>query len=131
MLAKTLTCAVVGLEGALVEVDIGPGLPAFNIVGLPDAAVQEAKERVRAAVKNSGADSLSAGSLSTSRPQIRRRKVPFVKQVRQPRREAKQGARVMVRHQCCVFPQRRINISLALSDLKTCIGVDPFVRQVR
>ena len=57
MLAKTLTCAVVGLEGALVEVevDIGPGLPAFNIVGLPDAAVQEAKERVRAAVKNSGA----------------------------------------------------------------------------
>ena len=56
MLAKTLTCAVVGLEGALVEVevDIGPGLPAFNIVGLPDAAVQEAKERVRAAVKNSG-----------------------------------------------------------------------------
>lgn len=55
MLAKTLTCAVVGLDGALVEVevDIGPGLPAFNIVGLPDAAVQEAKERVRAAVKNS------------------------------------------------------------------------------
>ena len=35
MLAKTLTCAVVGLEGALVEVgvDIGPGLPAFNMVG--------------------------------------------------------------------------------------------------
>ncbi len=56
MLAKALTCAVVGLEGAMVEVevDIGPGLPAFTIVGLPDAAVQEAKERVRAAVKNSG-----------------------------------------------------------------------------
>ncbi len=61
-LAETLTFAVVGLEGALVEVEvaIGPGLPAFNIVGLPDAAVQEAKERVRAAVKNSGADSRSA-----------------------------------------------------------------------
>ena len=70
MLAKTLTCAVVGLEGALVEVevDIGPGLPAFNIVGLPDAAVQEAKELVRAAVKNSGADSHSAASPSTCRP---------------------------------------------------------------
>ncbi len=54
MLAEVLTCAVVGLEGALVEVDIGPGLPAFYIVGLPDAAVQEAKERVRAAVKSSG-----------------------------------------------------------------------------
>ena len=54
MLAKALTCAVVGLEGALVEVevDISPGLPAFNIVGLPDAAVQESRERVRAAIKN-------------------------------------------------------------------------------
>ena len=56
MLAKALTSAVVGLDGALVEVevDVGAGLPAFNIVGLPDAAVQEARERVRTAVKNSG-----------------------------------------------------------------------------
>ncbi|MBI4301294.1 MAG: YifB family Mg chelatase-like AAA ATPase [Chloroflexi bacterium] len=56
MLAKVLTCAIVGLEGAIVEVevDISPGLPAFTIVGLPDAAVQEAKERVRAAIRNSG-----------------------------------------------------------------------------
>ena len=45
-----------GIEGIPldVEVDIGQGLPAFNIVGLPDAAVQEARERVRAAVKNAG-----------------------------------------------------------------------------
>ena len=56
MLAKVLTCAVVGLEGALVEaeVDIGPGLPRFDIVGLPDAAIQEARQRVRAAIRNSG-----------------------------------------------------------------------------
>ena len=56
MLAKVGTCAVVGLEGALieVEVDISHGLPAFSIVGLPDTAVTEAKERVRSAVKNSG-----------------------------------------------------------------------------
>lgn len=56
MLAKVLTCAVVGLEGAIVEVevDIAFGLPAFTIVGLPDAAVQESKERVRAAIRNSG-----------------------------------------------------------------------------
>jgi len=56
MLAKVQSCAVIGLEGAIVEVevDIGHGLPAFNIVGLPDAAVQEAKERVRAAIKNTG-----------------------------------------------------------------------------
>ena len=58
MLAKAVSCAVVGLEGAIVEVevDISPGLPAFNIVGLPDAAVQEARERVRAAIRNSGCD---------------------------------------------------------------------------
>jgi len=56
MLAKVITCAVVGLEGAIVEVevDISPGLPSFTIVGLPDAAVQEAKERVRPAIRNSG-----------------------------------------------------------------------------
>ncbi|MHB9092281.1 MAG: YifB family Mg chelatase-like AAA ATPase, partial [Chloroflexota bacterium] len=56
MLAKSLTCAVLGLEGAIVqvEVDIAQGLPAFAIVGLPDIAVQESKERVRAAIKNSG-----------------------------------------------------------------------------
>ncbi|MFH0769097.1 MAG: YifB family Mg chelatase-like AAA ATPase [Chloroflexota bacterium] len=56
MLAKVITCAIVGLEGAIVEVevDISPGLPAFTIVGLPDTAVQEARERVRAAIRNSG-----------------------------------------------------------------------------
>ena len=56
MLAKASSCAVIGLEGALVEVevDISPGLPSFTIVGLPDAAVQEARERVRAAIRNSG-----------------------------------------------------------------------------
>ena len=56
MLAKVRSCAVIGLEGVIieVEVDISPGLPAFTIVGLPDAAVQEARERVRAAIRNSG-----------------------------------------------------------------------------
>jgi magnesium chelatase family protein len=56
MLAKVKTSAIVGLEGAIVEVevDISPGLPSFTIVGLPDAAVQEARERVRAAIRNSG-----------------------------------------------------------------------------
>lgn len=56
MLAKVTSGAIVGLDGAIVEVevDISSGLPAFMIVGLPDAAVQEAKERVRAAIRNSG-----------------------------------------------------------------------------
>jgi magnesium chelatase family protein len=54
MLAKVLTCAVVGLDGALVEVeaDIGVGLPAFTVVGLPDAAVQEACSRIWAVVRH-------------------------------------------------------------------------------
>ena len=58
MLAKAKTCAVVGLDEYIVEVevDISPGLPSFTIVGLPDTAVQEARERVRAAIRNSGSD---------------------------------------------------------------------------
>src|SRR3989304_4708673 len=55
-LAKVFSCAVVGLDGELVdvEVDVASGQVGFFIVGLPDAAVQEAKERVRSAIKNSG-----------------------------------------------------------------------------
>ena len=58
MLACTNSCAMVGLEGYIirVEVDLSPGLPKFNMVGLPDTAVQEARERVRAALRNSGCE---------------------------------------------------------------------------
>jgi magnesium chelatase family protein len=58
MLAKVRSCALVGLDGELVEVEVDShqgGMPSFTVVGLPDAAVQEAKERVRAAIRNSGA----------------------------------------------------------------------------
>ena len=56
MLSKTNSCAVIGLDGEIVEVevDISNGMPAFNVVGLPEKPVQEARERVRAAIKNSG-----------------------------------------------------------------------------
>jgi magnesium chelatase family protein len=56
MLAKVTSCAVIGLDGQLVdvEVDIGSGQVLFTVVGLPDTAVQESRERVRAAIKNSG-----------------------------------------------------------------------------
>jgi magnesium chelatase family protein len=56
MLAKVLSCAIVGLEGQAVEVevDITNGQPAFNLVGLPDAAVRESRDRVFAAIRNSG-----------------------------------------------------------------------------
>ena len=56
MIAKVKSAGLEGLNGFVVEVeiDLANGLPAFDIVGLPDAAVKEARERVRAAVKNSG-----------------------------------------------------------------------------
>jgi magnesium chelatase family protein len=56
MLAKVTSGAIVGLDGALVEVevDILPGLPKTIIVGLPDTAVEESGERVRSAIRNSG-----------------------------------------------------------------------------
>lgn len=56
MLAKTVGFVLTGLIGYAVdvEVDTNLGLPAFDIVGLPDAAVKESKERVQSAIKNSG-----------------------------------------------------------------------------
>jgi magnesium chelatase family protein len=58
MLARVTTFALDGVEPRriFVEVDIRPGLPAFTIVGLGDLAVRESRERVRAAVQNSGYD---------------------------------------------------------------------------
>lgn len=56
MLSRIISCGVLGIEGFKVEVetDISNGLPSFNIVGLGGTAVKESKERVRAAIKNSG-----------------------------------------------------------------------------
>ena len=58
MLAVVNSCSILGLESypMQVEVDVSSGLPAFDIVGLPDTSIREAKERVRAAIKNSGFD---------------------------------------------------------------------------
>src|SRR3954453_14128592 len=56
-LAQVLSCAVVGLEGSLVQVEVDvsrAGMPSMAIVGLPDTAVNESKERVRSAIRNSG-----------------------------------------------------------------------------
>ena len=58
MLARVFSCAVIGLEGVIVEVEVdtggGNGLPSVVIVGLPDASVQESRERVLSAIKNAG-----------------------------------------------------------------------------
>lgn len=55
MIAKIVCYALQGLEGVPVEVetDVAKGIPAYEMVGLPDAAVKESKERVRSAIKNS------------------------------------------------------------------------------
>mgnify|MGYP005832347635 CR=1 FL=1 len=56
MLATVLSSAVLGVDGLIVsvETDVSPGIPVFNIVGLPDPAVKESQHRVQAAIKNSG-----------------------------------------------------------------------------
>ncbi len=56
MLAKTLSGAVIGVDGLIVqvEVDLALGLPGFSTVGLAEGAVRESKDRVKAAIKNSG-----------------------------------------------------------------------------
>ena len=55
-LGKALCIGLVGLNGYLVEVeaDIGQTLPAFVLLGLPDASLSEARDRIRAAAKNAG-----------------------------------------------------------------------------
>ena len=56
MLARVWCASLVGIDAVKVgvEVDVAGGLPAITIVGLPDTAVQESRERVKAAIKNSG-----------------------------------------------------------------------------
>ena len=56
MLARLRTATVIGIEASLVdvEVDVSFGLPSFTMVGLPDVAIRESRDRVRAAILNSG-----------------------------------------------------------------------------
>ncbi len=61
MLSTVKTIALHGLEGFLVDVqvDVSAGMPSWDIVGLPDASIREARERIRSAIKNSGYDLFS------------------------------------------------------------------------
>ena len=56
VVCKDLWCVPLGIDGRIidVEVDVSPGLPSFEQVGLPDTSVKESKERVRTAIRNSG-----------------------------------------------------------------------------
>ena len=61
MLSKVNSMALLGLDGYLIEVqvDVSNGMPCWEMVGLPDTSVKEAKERVKTAIKNSGYEMLS------------------------------------------------------------------------
>ena len=76
MLSKVTSFALCGLAGVpiSVETDINHGLPAFELVGLADAAVKESKERVRSAVKNSARK--FPDRKITVNPRISKRKAP-------------------------------------------------------
>ncbi len=56
MLAHVESCSLLGIDAYIVdvEVDVSSGLPSFDLVGLPDTSVRESKERVRAAIRNTG-----------------------------------------------------------------------------
>ena len=58
MLSQVDSSAILGIDAYIVrvEVDISSSIPMFTIVGLPDAAVNESKERVRSAIRNTGLD---------------------------------------------------------------------------
>ena len=56
MFAKTYGAMTLGIDGRMidVEVDVSPGRPGFELVGLPDTSIKESKERVHTAIRNSG-----------------------------------------------------------------------------
>lgn len=76
--ARTYSVALVGLRGHIVEVeaDVSSALPSFVLLGLPDTALNESKERVRSAAKNSGIGGPNTDSPLTSPPQPCLRKAP-------------------------------------------------------
>jgi magnesium chelatase family protein len=78
MLFTSASSALLGIEAYIVEaeVDVGPGLPDFTIVGLPDASVRESKERVRAALRNCGYDFPSRKVTINLAPAARRKEGP-------------------------------------------------------
>lgn len=56
MFSKILSAGISGIDAFIVdvEIDVGKGLPTFTVIGLPDAAIREAKERIKSAIQNSG-----------------------------------------------------------------------------
>jgi magnesium chelatase family protein len=63
MLAAVPSATLFGIDGrkVTVQVQVAQGLPSFNIVGLPDAACRESRDRVRAALESSGSSGPTSG----------------------------------------------------------------------
>lgn len=80
MLSIIKSMALLGLNGYLVDIqiDVSQGLPYFGIVGLPDASVKEAKERVKAAIKNSGYEILNRKIIVNLAPADRKKEGRFI-----------------------------------------------------
>lgn len=79
MLSKVKSMSLEGLNGYLIEIqtDVSGGLPNFDIVGLPDIRVKEAKERVRTAIKNSGIEFPSRRIIVNLAPADKRKEGTF------------------------------------------------------
>ena len=79
MLSIVKSMSLIGLDGYLVDVqvDVSAGIPSWDVVGLPDISVKEAKERVRTAIKNSGYDVLSRKIVVNLAPADIKKEGPF------------------------------------------------------
>ena len=86
--ARTCSVALVGVEGVVVEVqaDLEPGVAAFTLVGLPDKSLTESRDRVRAAVVNSGADLAAEEAHRGAQPGLRAQERQRVRSRRRLRR---------------------------------------------
>lgn len=79
MLSIVKSMSLIGLDGYLVDVqvDVSAGIPSWDVVGLPDISVKEAKERVRTAIKNTGYDVLSRKIVVNLAPADIKKEGPF------------------------------------------------------
>ncbi len=79
MFCKIKSACLIGIDGFIVdvEVDITKGLPVFNIIGLPDASIKEAKERIKSAILNSGYDFLNSRIVINLSPADIRKEGPY------------------------------------------------------
>jgi Subunit ChlI of Mg-chelatase len=96
--ARALSVSLVGLAGTIIEIEaeISSNLPAFILIGLPDAALAEAKDRVRAALQNSGL------AMPSSRPRFRSVVLASTLRLRLQFFRLQVGSRCLRRHRGCI-----------------------------